>query len=107
MWVGWDGIQKWDGMELDAEKTALSRLSIVMKVLIIKPYFYIFFIFNSDSICTVILYCYIYMDCYIGLLLLHVELYCYIVQDAQDPVTLNMILWEGLWDITYHNGYFF
>ena len=37
MWVGWDGIQKWDGMELDAEKTALSRLSIVMKVLIIKP----------------------------------------------------------------------
>ena len=47
------------------------------------------------------------MDCYIGLLLLHVELYCYIVQDAQDPVTLNMILWEGLWDITYHNSYFF
>ena len=31
------GSKKWGDMELDAEKTALSRLSIVMKVLITKP----------------------------------------------------------------------
>ena len=63
--MGWDGIQKWNGMELDA-KNGMKQVEYCDEGFDNKTlFFYISFTFNSDSI----LYHYI------------VEFYRYIVQD--------------------------